>query len=73
MGHKGIRDGGPPPDPKFRPEDVVGMPIRKAVLELTRHGYLIDSPTTDDQHLAWLSYRVRLTAAEGVITGVVVG
>jgi hypothetical protein len=73
MGHKGIRDGGPPPDPKFRPEDVVGMPIRKAVLELTRHGYLIDSPTPHDRAPIKLHHRVRLVAQEGVITGVVVG
>ncbi|MEV8612006.1 hypothetical protein AB0383_29430 [Amycolatopsis sp. NPDC051373] len=44
MGHKGIRDGGPPRDPNFRPSDVVGMPIRKAVIELTRHGFLIQQP-----------------------------
>ncbi|MGW4482928.1 carboxylic acid reductase [Amycolatopsis sp. NPDC004368] len=73
MGHKGIRDGGPPRDPAFRPEDVVGLPIRKAVIELTRHGYLIDTPTTHDRTLLKMHNRVRLTASEGVITGVTVG
>ncbi|MEW2507505.1 hypothetical protein ACQPXB_42940 [Amycolatopsis sp. CA-161197] len=73
MGHKGIRDGGPPRDPAFRPEDVVGTPIRKAVIELTRHGYVIDTPTPHDRAAIKIHRRVRLVAEEGVITGVVVG
>ncbi|WIX81892.1 hypothetical protein QRX50_14575 [Amycolatopsis carbonis] len=73
MGHKGIRDGGPPRDPQFRPEDVVGMPIRKAVIELSRHGFLIDTPSPHDRALIKLHNRVRLAAHEGVITGVIVG
>ncbi|WP_326566134.1 hypothetical protein VSH64_30190 [Amycolatopsis rhabdoformis] len=73
MGHKGIRDGGPPRDPRFRPENVIGLPIRKAVIELSRHGYVIDSPTTHDRAAVKQHNRVHLTAEDGVITAVVVG
>ncbi|MEV6897368.1 hypothetical protein [Amycolatopsis sp. NPDC051372] len=73
MGHKGIRDGGPPRDPNFRPSDVVGLPIRKAVIELTRHGFLIQQPGAHDRHAAMRHNRVRLVANEGAITEVIVG
>ncbi|MEV0073365.1 MULTISPECIES: hypothetical protein [unclassified Amycolatopsis] len=73
MGHKGIRDGGPPRDPNFRPTDVVGMPIRKAVIELSRHGFLIQQPSAHARDAAMLHNRVRLVANEGVITEVIVG
>ncbi|MET7989702.1 hypothetical protein ABZU76_02220 [Amycolatopsis sp. NPDC005232] len=73
MGHKGIRDGGPPRDPNFRPSDVVGMPIRKAVIKLIRHGFLIQQPGAHARDAAMLHNRVRLVASESVITEVIVG
>ncbi|MFI5610705.1 hypothetical protein [Amycolatopsis sp. NPDC051903] len=73
MGHKGVRDGGPARDPKFQPEDVVGWPVRRAVIELEHQGYTVDVPTGHDRALIWLSNRVRLVARDGLITGVIVG
>jgi hypothetical protein len=74
MGHKGIRDGGPPRRPDFRPEDVVGQPVRRAVIELTHEGYDVDTTHPGQPRDAmWRSNRVRLVVLDGVVTDVVIG
>ncbi|QRP47127.1 hypothetical protein [Amycolatopsis sp. FDAARGOS 1241] len=75
MGHKGVRDGGPARDPKFRPTDVIGWPVRRAVIELEHQGYTVDvqPQTGHDRAPIRLSRRVRLVARDGVITGVIAG
>jgi hypothetical protein len=76
VGHKGIRDSGPPRKPGFRPEDVVGLTVRQALIELAREGFDADMATArDDLPRAdvWLSNRVRLAVHNGLVTSVVVG
>lgn len=76
MGHKGIRDGGPPRRPGFRPEDAVGLPIRRALIELAHQGFDTDVVNPHDHQPradVCRSDRVRLTVADGFVTSAVVG
>jgi hypothetical protein len=76
VGHKGVRDGGPARRRDFRPEDVVGLPVRQALVDLAHEGFDAEVATPgDDQRKAalWLSNRVRLVVRDGVVQEVVVG
>jgi hypothetical protein len=76
MGHKGIRDSGPPRKPGFRPADVVGLTVRQALIELAHEGFDADVPTTGDdlpRADVWLSNRVRLAVHNGLVTSAVLG
>jgi hypothetical protein len=74
VGHKGNRDGGPPRKPGFRPEDVVGLPARQALLELTHEGYdVVTDPPEQPRFADWRSNRVRMAVHDGLVTEVVVG
>jgi len=76
MGHKGIRDGGPPREPCFRPEDVVGMPIRRALVELAHEGFITEievARRAAARATPRMSNRVRLVVENGVVTSVAVG
>lgn len=72
MGHKGIRDGGPPRRPGFRPADVVGRPVAQALIELAHEGF--QAELADAAHTqAYVSNRVHVTVHDGFVIGVTVG
>jgi len=76
MGHKGIREGGPPRKPEFRPVDVVGLTVHQALIELAHEGFDADLATTHNELPradVWLSNRVRLVVHNGLVASVVVG
>jgi hypothetical protein len=74
MGHKGIRDGGPPRRPGFRPADVAGRPVAAALIELAHQGFHAEVAGDDGPRTgAFLSNRVHLTVRDGVVSGVTVG
>ncbi|QWF85232.1 hypothetical protein [Amycolatopsis sp. CA-230715] len=74
MGHKGIRDGGPPRRPGFRPEDVIGQPVKRALLELAHEGYETRIAGQDEAEAKlWLSTRVTVTVEYGLVTAVAIG
>ncbi|WP_236796598.1 hypothetical protein [Amycolatopsis sp. GM8] len=73
MGHKGIRDGGPARTPGFRPEDVVGLPIRRALIDLSHQGFdaeIVDGREHQPRTLTWISSRVHLVVDDGVVVQV---
>jgi hypothetical protein len=76
MGHKGIRDGSPPRKPGFRPQDVVGWTVRRALIELAHEGFDADVATPGDdlpRADVWRSNHVRLMVDDGFVTSAVVG
>ncbi|HEX5119073.1 MAG TPA: hypothetical protein VFW65_28120 [Pseudonocardiaceae bacterium] len=73
MGHKGIRDGGPPRRPGFRPADVVGRPVAQALIELAHGGFQAELAGAAPRTQAYLSNRVHVTVHDGLVVGVTVG
>lgn len=73
MGHKGIRDGGPPRRPGFRPQDVVGLTVAQALIELTHEGFQADVVDDAPRTEAHVSNRARLVVHNGLVIGVTVG
>lgn len=75
MGHKGIRDGGPPRKPGFQLADVIGSPIARALIELAHEGFHAEVVTGDStiHTLEFHSGRVRLVVRDGLVTDATVG
>ncbi|GAA1939844.1 hypothetical protein [Amycolatopsis minnesotensis] len=74
MGDKGIRDGGPSRRPGFRPEEVIGLPVKRALLELAHEGYETRiAGRGEAEAKLWLSNRVTVTVEYGLVTAAVVG
>jgi hypothetical protein len=77
MGHKGIRDGGPPRKPGFRPNGVVGLPIKQALIELAHEGYDAEIRTTREGDYPRADVRrtnrAWLTVRDGLVISVEIG